>query len=290
MVAPESYSRLAHCFSPSVLEDIAYWGRCGYVERVVKNSGFHYLLPRQVTLGGFFDHLYAFLRRKYRFEYIYKNALANKILLGRHSLKTSTLMTELKAGRSKADLVILNGTSTIYEIKTELDTLGRLEGQLASYLRVFDRIYVVTHESLLKKVERAVSAPVGVILLTKRHTLRVLREAGSNASNIDPSAIFKTLRRSEYRQIIETNYGSAPDPEAPDFHHECERLFSLLPPQTVHDGMVRQLRGRVNGHRLDPFVTSLPSSLRLLCLTRKLTRRQQYTLLSALSADFKVDC
>jgi hypothetical protein len=289
-VAPETYGRLAECFSPSVLADLALWGRCGYIGTVVRKTGYHRLLPHGITLGQFFDHLYAFLRRHYRSEYVYKNALANKILLGRHSLRTSTLLTEFKTGTAQADVIILNGTSSAYEIKTELDNLGRLEGQLASYLRVFDRVYVVTHESLLKKVERMVPAPVGVILLTREYTLRPIREATPNAGNVDPSAVFSTLRREEYCRIIEREFGSTPDPALPCFHEECCRLFSGLPPATAHSAMVWQLRGRVKSRQLAPFVGSLPHSLRLLCMARRLTCRQQSTILSAVSEDFEVNC
>jgi hypothetical protein len=290
IVAPEAYGQLAECFSPSVLADLAFWGRCGYIGTVVRKTGYHRLVPRGITLGQFFDHLYAFLRRYYRSEYVYKNALANKILLGRHSLRTSTLLTEFKTGAAQADVVVLNCTSSAYEIKTELDNLGRLEGQMDSYLRVFDRVYVVTHESLLKKVERTVPAPVGIILLTRGYTLRPIREAAPNAGNVDASAVFRVLRREEYCRIIEREYGSSPDPAHPDFHEECHGLFSNLPPATAHDAMIGQLRGRVKGSQLAPFVGSLPHSLRLLCMARGFTRRQQSTILSAVSEDFEVNC
>lgn len=55
-------------------------------------------------------------------------------------------MSEFWVDMSKADSVVLNGTSTVYEIKTEFDNLSRLPQQLTDYSKVFDHINVVTHE------------------------------------------------------------------------------------------------------------------------------------------------
>lgn len=47
------------------------------------------------------------------------NVIANKILLGKHSLNTSHMLSEFRVGYNKADVVIINGTSSVYEIKSE---------------------------------------------------------------------------------------------------------------------------------------------------------------------------
>lgn len=159
--------------------------------------------------------------------------------------------------------MILNGTSA-YEIKTELDTLDRLGGQLAAYRRVFDRTYVVTHESLLKKIERAAAPPAGVILLTDRYTLKVVREALPNADGTDPAAIFGVLRRDEYIRIIERHFGSAPDARDADFYEECRRAFAAHSPAAAHAGMVRDLGGsggRQRACRLHPGPAALTQAV-----------------------------
>ncbi|MEI9986083.1 MAG: sce7726 family protein [Aliidongia sp.] len=53
-------------------------------------------------------------------------SVTQKILMGKHSLRTASMLNEFRAGSCKADLVILNGTATVYEIKSERDSLTRL--------------------------------------------------------------------------------------------------------------------------------------------------------------------
>lgn len=63
--------------------------------------------------------IYNKLKLEYRNEYFYKNTLLNKLLLGIHSINTTTALTELPIGNSKADFVMINGKAVVYEIKTE---------------------------------------------------------------------------------------------------------------------------------------------------------------------------
>ncbi|MCI1665158.1 MAG: sce7726 family protein [Atopobiaceae bacterium] len=53
---------------------------------------------------------------------------------------------ELPIGKSRVDMCKVNGHSAAYEIKTDLDTFDRLEGQLRDYFDVFESVYVVTSE------------------------------------------------------------------------------------------------------------------------------------------------
>ena len=94
----------------------------------------------------FYDTIFKRLLREYRYEYIYKNAVAKKILLGKHNLNTAFMLTEFRADDCKADTVILNGTSYVYEIKTEMDSFDRLDRQISAYRKVFDYITVISSE------------------------------------------------------------------------------------------------------------------------------------------------
>jgi hypothetical protein len=106
---------------------------------------------RHATVGEAFDAAFAQLQTiGSRNEYVYRAALTKKVLLGKHSLKTASMLTEVRAGECKADLVILNGTATVYEIKSERDTLARLVNQIANYKRVFATINVIASEEHLK--------------------------------------------------------------------------------------------------------------------------------------------
>ena len=79
------------------------------------------------------SQIYNVLREGYRNEYYYKNTLLNKLLLGIHSVNTTTALTEIPIAKSKADFVLINGKAVVYEIKTELDNFDRLENQINDY-------------------------------------------------------------------------------------------------------------------------------------------------------------
>ena len=58
---------------------------------------------------------------------------------GEHIPQNSTLINEFRVCNSKADIAIINGKSTVYEIKSKYDSLDRLESQIADYKKVFDK-------------------------------------------------------------------------------------------------------------------------------------------------------
>lgn len=136
------------------------------------------------------------LTKSYRNDYFYRSIIATKIFLSRHSLEKSILMHELRIGCVKADLVILNGSSTAYEIKSDVDSFERLEKQLQFYLQVFDYNYVVLPDYKLNKLG-LFPANVGVICLTNNNTFKIVKKAKSNVINVNPNTIFDTLRINE---------------------------------------------------------------------------------------------
>jgi hypothetical protein len=107
----------------------------------------------------------------YRNEWVYKNAIANQILLQRHGINSAALINEMKVGKSVADCVVINGRATAYEIKTELDNSAKLLKQLSDYRRAFKRVIVVTHHSLSAQYASLLAdQPVGLMSLTFQST------------------------------------------------------------------------------------------------------------------------
>ena len=154
-------------------------------------------------MGNVFEEAFSLLKREgYRHEYIYKAALTHKILLGKHSLQTASMLNEFRVGECKADLAILNGTSTVYEVKSERDSLNRLERQVAAYAKVFARVYVIAAEDHVDAVKGSVPEDVGILLLNSRHQISPLREATDRPESTSPAAIFDAIRTEEARMIL----------------------------------------------------------------------------------------
>ncbi|MEK0336794.1 MAG: sce7726 family protein, partial [Nitrosopumilus sp.] len=207
------------------------------------------------------DWIYNILFKNYRNEYIYKNVIANKILIGKHSLNTSQILTEFRVGRSKADVVLLNGVSTVYEIKSEYDSFARLEKQMQAYFEIFDYIYVITSPSQTKKLDSILPDKTGILVLTDRNTISTIREPKSNKENINLAILFDSLRKAEYTRIIKEYYGTVPDVPNTKIYRECKKLFCEIPPVYAHDLTIKILKERKNSKILKDFIDKAPLSL-----------------------------
>ena len=252
---------LGRMFSPLVMDHIALKGRSGYLSEVCSNSRLIEQIDPSMPLAQFFDLIYMILFRSYRNEYIYKNAIANKILLGRHSLNTSHMLTEFRVGNCKADVVVVNGTSAVYEIKSELDSFARLENQVKNYLKIFDYINVITSASQVNKLKSILPDKAGILLLTNRNTISTIRESKSNRKNTNQSILFDSLRKNEYVKTIKEYFGIVPDVPNTQIYKECKKLFSKIPAELAHDLTINILRRRRNTRVLKEFIEKAPASL-----------------------------
>lgn len=144
--------RLATTFSPTVFRALAKEDVDTLRPRVAALARMDDV-SSETTLGQAFDMALAHLSHNYRNEYYFKSQLVSKVIFGRHSPRTASALVEVPMGRSCADLMILNGTSSVYEIKTDLDDFARLAGQLESYMTRADRVHVVVSDSRAKCAE-----------------------------------------------------------------------------------------------------------------------------------------
>lgn len=214
-----------------------------------------------------YEVAYAHLLAEYRCEYVFKNVLARKLLLQRHAWGEARLLTEFRVGIRKADVVILNGTSTVYEIKTNLDNLDRLPVQLDAYRRIFDRIYIVCDEAQAVRVSEDAADCVGVIALRPNGGLGVVKEADSNCASTDPETILSSLRKAEYLEIVRAETGAVPNVASGHLWRECVKLSRNMDPRRVHAHMVRLLRARSVPSALRNTVAQAPPSLTHALLT-----------------------
>ena len=242
-----------------------------YLENILSRSNY---LVKEVSLVHVLDSLYSEFKKNYKCEYVYKNTIVNKILLGRHSLNTSTLISELNVGKSKADIVIFNGTSTVYEIKTELDSLNRLETQLEDYLKCFDKIYVVTTLENIKKLENRLSEKIGLIEYTKKHTLKEHKKAESNKRNIDKKSLFSLFRKNEMLNIIKKIGFEIPDVHPRYLREECEKIFLKLSNEEAHNIAIEEIKKRKIKNEQKEIIEMAPESLKFFFLAENLNKKQ----------------
>ncbi|OHX22133.1 hypothetical protein BI344_05250 [Chromobacterium sphagni] len=222
------------------------------------------------------------MEKHYRYEYVYKNSIATKIAINRHSPNTTTSILEFQVNKSKADLVIVNGTSSVYEIKTEYDSFDRLNSQIADYKKVFDKINIVTHEGGIDRVAAIVDETVGLIYLDNKMRLKMIKAPESNISNIDQLSIFHCLRQGEYLKILKELKDFEPQVPAHLIYGVCKEKFLELTVEQAHLGMVKCLKIRGKTPGLSKFINCLPRSLRVLGLAGEMSVGQQERLLQAM--------
>ncbi len=285
IIDPRFAPGLSRLFSSNVIKDLATKGSSKTACKILAETHLCEALDPHMALRDFYDGIYAILFKEYRNEYIYKNAIAGKVLLGRHSLNSSFMLTEFRAGNCKADSVILNGSSAVYEIKSTYDSVNRLERQLDAYHQIFDHINVITSADQMAKVEQMVSDSVGLMILSDRYTISTEREASSQKASVDPSVIFDSLRKPEYTAIIKSQFGYVPDVPNTKIYNECKALFVQLDPQTAHNEMVRVLKKRGNCFLLREFITQVPDSLKAASLGCKLTKQDKSAFLKLLDEE-----
>ena len=231
-------------FTKKTFDAIANNNNCSEYNSIIKKYSFD---------GGFknnqevISNIYDYLDSKYRNEYYYKNTLLNKLLIGVHSINTTTALTELPVAKSKADFVLINGKAVVYEIKTDLDNLERLESQINDYYKAFNNVVIVTSENNYNDVlNKYGDSDVGIYVLTKRGSISRKKEPVSNNNNLLKSVMFKTLRKSEFERIILDEYGALPDVSQFIYYKSCKQLFESISTDKAYLYFIRELKLRDN--------------------------------------------
>jgi hypothetical protein len=200
------------------------------------------------------------------------------------------MLTEFRVDECKADAVVLNGTSHVYEIKSEMDSFERLDRQLAAYRKMFDFITVITTERLYNAVLDRVPSEIGVMVLAEgeyQFRLKKCRhDAKSNKNNVEPLIIFNSLQRHEYLKIIKESFGiSLTHLPNTQIYSEAKTIFIRLSPVAAHDAMVEVLKHRRETRRVADFVHDVPGSLKAASLSMRLTHEERARFVDLLHKD-----
>lgn len=210
------------------------------------------------------SEVYDVMTKNYRNEYFYKNTLLNKLLLGIHSINTTTALTEVLINKSKADFVLINGKAVVYEIKTELDTFDRLDSQLNNYYKAFNNVCVVTCESNYGRIKSVLKDTcVGICILTNNNTLSIRKNPIADDSKLEYSTMFKMLRKEEFENILLNYYGELPVTKQVNYYSECYGLFQTIEMEIAYRYMLKELKKR-NKIEIEEYNRCVPYELRFL--------------------------
>jgi hypothetical protein len=271
---------VSRIFSSSQLQAVAR-GDLSYLQKVAKTLELETVNFNELTVGGVFDCIFSIMLKKYRNEYVFKNRLVESSFLKKYSPENATLVTELRVGRCVADAVLINGTSTCFEIKTEYDSLSRLSDQLAAYRKIFDKVVVVAAETHIDDLLIQLPEDIGLTLLTKGAALKVLRKPGdlSNQS-IDISVLAGTLRLKELIKLTKTLTDQNLPLSNIEVYHFCTDVLLNSDPSKVRLGFRKVLK---SCRKQDAAIlSSVPKSLKNAFVSYSFTTKELNGLLTYL--------
>ncbi|WP_231757576.1 sce7726 family protein [Microbulbifer elongatus] len=269
-----NYKEVSKIFNSSSLASLSE-GDYSFVEYVSRSL---FSTTKIASFTSFFNEVFNELNRGYRTEYIYKNFLVLRHLLGRHSVNTSTMLSEFRVGSNKADCVILNGKSTCYEIKTEYDSLIRLNDQVKQYRKLFDEVYVVCSEKNCSDVIETLEQGVGILILSDRSYFKKVREPCRRKGGIDREALVKSLRKAEYQELAFLVSGKLPSATNAQLFSMCRELVLDAEEDDLAEGYLAMLKKHraVKNHLID----FMPFSLKNAAVSYRFTQEQEKNLIS----------
>jgi hypothetical protein len=259
-------------------------GRSPLFRRLLDQTGIATRCAKDATVGVAFDSAFSVLKvAGQRNEYVYRAAITKNILLGKHSLRTASMLNEFRAGSCKADLVVLNGTASAYEIKSERDSLARLSNQVANYKRVFASVNVIVSEIHVESVRQVVPDDVGIMCLSRGQHVSVEREAIDRPECICQVTVFESLRSAEAAAVLKALGVAVPAVPNTQRHSIMRELFAELEPAALHQEMVRTLKRTRSLAPLSDLVGQLPASLHAAALSVPVRRSDHARLAQAVA-------
>lgn len=256
-------------FSVPTFKDVFKYGQSNYFLEKLSVTRKPMGVRKDSKVKNIITKAYQHLSINYRNEYLYKNIISNKLLLEMHDLDHASIINEFRVANSIADIVIVNGTNTIYEIKTELDSPDKLRKQIVDYKKISPKINLVTHHSLVEKYNDLLGREngVGLISLAEDNSFDIIRESKSDTFGLCVKTMMATLTKSEYAEIIIDHFGYLPKVSNIRFYKECQIMAEQLNPEKFHTFMLSKLRKRKIVKSKLIKSTRTPSELTHICLS-----------------------
>lgn len=259
---------LSRLFTHNTLcELIKLEDRIPLINSIVIRYGIKY--DDKTTNQCIISEIYNYIDKNYRNEYFYKNTLLNKLIINAHRLKTTTALTEVPIAKSKADFIMINGKAVVYEIKTELDTLERLDNQIRDYYKAFDHVCVVISEAQLNSLQNHLGedSPVGIYVITPKGAIKRIREPREYSQYLNKEVMFKILNKPEYENIIKALKIDLPAVTPVNYYSACKRIICELPTDVFYKLLLSELKKRNRLECID--FSRIPYALRFLAYFSK---------------------
>lgn len=136
----------------------------------------------------------------------------------------------IENGAARVDLALIGAYLEGFELKSDLDSFGRLHNQIHSYNRVFDRITLVTGPAHAEAAAQLMPRWWGLVVAERQPddsvTLKVVRPATAHQEQ-DPHSLAMLLWREEAIAVLKAQDDTPP--AKANRAELSERLASRLP-------------------------------------------------------------
>ena len=175
-----------------------------------------------------------------------------KVLNDVHKDQPDTMIIEelgLKHGESRVDMAVVNGCIHGYELKSDIDTLFRLPGQIKTYNAVLDKITLIVGKNHLHEAIKMVPEWWGVVIAKVINpdtnvSFIDIRNPEENPER-DSMSIAKLLWREEALNLLtEINQTKGIKSKSREFLYE--RLSKYYDQDTLREKVRVCLRSRLN--------------------------------------------
>ncbi len=236
----------------------------------------------------YLKYVYRILDRHYQNEYVLKNSFLNESLIAELGKDDTKLFNEFRVGNAIADLVMFNGVSKVFEIKTELDTDKRLNSQLAHYRKLFNEIYLIVPASKIEMYDDY-DSDVGIITFNNHNNTSQKFESIKPATKqleIDLASLMDILHTEEYKEIVSDFYGYLPQMTSFNQFVICKQYIERIPNSVLNSYFINKMktRGTVNTMSNRYF-----KELNQLKLALKMNKKTQEFFIESLKSPLKAN-
>jgi len=131
-----------------------------------------------------------------------KAAVIDRLCASAHVPDDAVLISEMTVANwsRRADLVLANGCLWAFEIKSEVDSLARLPGQLDTFRRYFEKLTIVVASRFEDRVTKYI--PDGVGLWVAESNGRLVERLRPKFTILSPEASISLMTARELRRLL----------------------------------------------------------------------------------------
>ena len=278
---------LSELFTATHLQRLAWYGRSQTLEASIDFLQREGRITKDSLVADVLETAFETLVRKYPIEYVYKACILKKTIFGTYSPNTTALYMEFPISDARADMLLVNGDATIFEVKTRYDTPDRVNAQLAEYYRCFMSVIVVVEEAEVERYLQRLPAHVGVSALTSRFSMSTRRRPMVMAEKLDHTKMFRLMHQKEYYHAVSDLGVDLLNIDPAVRYSTAMEYFARLPIMEAYTRVLSALCNRQRTKRLATLCSKLPQSLHASVFSYRLRNRDWENLVGVLSQPYK---